>query len=71
MVTTSTGNVSASVESGAADEGDEVFAEAESEGVGSEATMEVETRQEQESAQPSETDLPSTSQDPPTSSSSA
>ncbi|XP_040190312.1 nucleoprotein TPR isoform X2 [Rana temporaria] len=70
MVTTSTGNVSASVESGAADEGDEVFAEAESEGVGSEATME-ETRQEQESAQPSESDLPSTSQDPPTSSSSA
>lgn len=32
MVSTSTGNVSASVESGAADEGDEVFAEAESEG---------------------------------------
>ncbi|XP_018427815.1 PREDICTED: nucleoprotein TPR [Nanorana parkeri] len=71
MVTTSTGNVSASVESGTVDEGDEVFGEAESEGIISESTMEMETRQEQESAQPSETDLPSTSQDPPTSSSSA
>nr|DBA17744.1 TPA: hypothetical protein GDO54_016072 [Pyxicephalus adspersus] len=69
MVTTSTGNVSASAESGAADEGDEVFAEAESEGVGSESTMEMETRPEPETAQPSESDLPSTSQDPPTSSS--
>ncbi|KAM5148156.1 nucleoprotein TPR [Mantella aurantiaca] len=71
MVTTSSGNVSASAESGATDEGDEVFAEAESEGVASESAMEMETRQEQETGQPSETDLPSTSQDPPTSSSSA
>lgn len=69
MVTTSTGNVSTAVESGTADEGDEVFAEAESEGISSESTLEMETRQDQDPVQPSETDLPSTSQDPPSSSS--
>ncbi|XP_075689568.1 nucleoprotein TPR isoform X2 [Rhinoderma darwinii] len=68
MVTTSTGNVSTAVESGTADEGDEVFVEAESEGIGSESTLEMETRQDQDPVQPSETDLPSTSQDPPSSS---
>ncbi|KAG8436525.1 hypothetical protein GDO86_007580 [Hymenochirus boettgeri] len=68
MVTTSTGNVPTSMDSGAADEGDEVFVEAESEGIGSETTLEVDTQQE-EPVQPSETDLPSTSQDPPSSSS--
>ncbi|XP_063796301.1 nucleoprotein TPR [Pseudophryne corroboree] len=69
MVTTSTGNVSTAVESGTADEGDEVFAEAESEGVSTESTLEIETRQEQEPVQPSGSDLPCTSQDPPSSSS--
>ncbi|CAJ0958241.1 unnamed protein product [Ranitomeya imitator] len=69
MVTTSTGNISTAVESGTADEGDEVFVEGESEGIASESTIEMETRQDQDTAQPSETDLPSTSQDPPTSSS--
>ncbi|XP_075038773.1 nucleoprotein TPR isoform X2 [Mixophyes fleayi] len=68
MVSTSTGNVSTAVESGTADEGDEVFAEADSEGIGSESTLEMETRQEQEPVQPSETDLPCTTQDPPSSS---
>ncbi|XP_068096253.1 nucleoprotein TPR [Hyperolius riggenbachi] len=71
MVTTSTGNVSATVESATADEGDEVFVEPESEGIGSESALEMETRQEPETAQPSETDLPSTSHDPPSSSSPA
>ncbi|XP_077133726.1 nucleoprotein TPR isoform X3 [Ranitomeya variabilis] len=71
MVTTSTGNISTAVESGTADEGDEVFVEGESEGIASESTIEMETRQDQDAAQPSETDLPSTSQDPPTSSSAA
>ncbi|XP_041446637.1 nucleoprotein TPR-like isoform X2 [Xenopus laevis] len=65
MVTTSTGNVPTSVDSGAADEGDEVFVEAESEGIGAESTLEMDTQQE-EPVQPSEADLPSTSQDPPT-----
>lgn len=69
MVTTSTGNVSTAVESGTADEGDEVFVEAESEGIAAESTIEMETRQDQDPSQPSETDLPSTSQDPPSSSS--
>ncbi|XP_056379611.1 nucleoprotein TPR isoform X2 [Hyla sarda] len=69
MVTTSTGNVSTAVESGTADEGDEVFVEAESEGIASESTIEMETRQDQDPVQPSDTDLPSTSQDPPSSSS--
>ncbi|XP_069823533.1 nucleoprotein TPR isoform X2 [Dendropsophus ebraccatus] len=69
MVSTSTGNVSTAVESGTADEGDEVFVEAESEGIASESTIEMETRQDQDPLQPSETDLPSTSQDPPSSSS--
>ncbi|XP_066453180.1 nucleoprotein TPR isoform X2 [Eleutherodactylus coqui] len=68
MVTTSTGNVS-TVESGTADEGDEVFVEAESEGIAAESTLEMETRQDPDPVQPSETDLPSTSQDPPSSSS--
>nr|AXF79603.1 TPR [Xenopus laevis] len=67
MVTTSTGNVPTSVDSGAADEGDEVFVEAESEGIGAESTLEMDTQQE-EPVQPSEADLPSTSQDPPSSS---
>ncbi|KAE8611408.1 hypothetical protein XENTR_v10012438 [Xenopus tropicalis] len=66
MVTTSTGNVPTSVDSGAADEGDEVFVEAESEGIGAESTLEMDTQEEP--VQPSETDLPSTSQDPPSSS---
>ncbi|KAM3915332.1 nucleoprotein TPR [Leptodactylus fuscus] len=69
MVTTSTGNVSTAVESGTADEGDEVFVEAESEGIAAESTLEMETQQDQDPVQPSETDLPSTSQDPPSSSS--
>ncbi|KAM4022992.1 nucleoprotein TPR isoform 2-T2 [Anomaloglossus baeobatrachus] len=70
MVTTSTGNISTAVESGTADEGDEVFVEAESEGIAAESTLEMEIRQDQDPAQLSETDLTSTSQDPPSSSSS-
>ncbi|KAM4722857.1 nucleoprotein TPR [Rhinophrynus dorsalis] len=69
MVTTSTGNVPTAVDSGAADEGDEVFVEAESDGIGSEATLEMDSQQDDEPVQPSETDLPSTSQDPTSSSS--
>ncbi|CAH2312727.1 nucleo TPR isoform X2 [Pelobates cultripes] len=68
MVTTSTGNVTTGVDSGAADEGDEVFVEAESEGIGSESTIEIESQQEEEAAQAPESDLPSTSQDPSSSS---
>ncbi|KAG8556214.1 hypothetical protein GDO81_017966 [Engystomops pustulosus] len=68
MVTTSTGNVSTAAEVGTADE-DEVFVEAESEGIASDSILEVETRQDQDPVQLSETDLPSTSQDPPSSSS--
>ncbi|XP_053549834.1 LOW QUALITY PROTEIN: nucleoprotein TPR [Bombina bombina] len=69
MVTTSTGNVPTAVDSGVADEGDEVFVEGESEGIGSESALEMDSQQEEEIVQPSETDVPSTSQDPPSSSS--
>uniref|UniRef100_A0A8C5Q972 Nucleoprotein TPR n=1 Tax=Leptobrachium leishanense TaxID=445787 RepID=A0A8C5Q972_9ANUR len=69
MVTTSTGNITVSVDTGAADEGDEVFVEAESEGIGSESTIDIESQQDEEAAQAPESDLPSTSQDPPSSSS--
>ncbi|KAM4641426.1 nucleoprotein TPR [Discoglossus pictus] len=68
MVTTSTSNVTATGDSGAADEGDEVFVEGESEGIGSESTLEMDSQQEEEPTQPSETDPPSTSQDTPSSS---
>ncbi|XP_027757763.1 nucleoprotein TPR isoform X2 [Empidonax traillii] len=70
MVTTSTGSLSTTTEPGTADDGDEVFAEAESEGITSEAGLEIDSQQEEESVQASdESDLPSTSQDPPSSSS--
>uniref|UniRef100_A0A8D2J779 Nucleoprotein TPR n=1 Tax=Varanus komodoensis TaxID=61221 RepID=A0A8D2J779_VARKO len=70
MVTTSTGNLSTTSESGTGDDGDEVFVEAESEGITSEVGLEIDSQQEEESAQaPDESDLPSTSQDPPSSSS--
>ncbi|XP_061201717.1 nucleoprotein TPR isoform X3 [Neopsephotus bourkii] len=70
MVTTSTGNLSTTAEAGVGDDGDEVFAEAESEGITSEAGLEIDSQQEEESVQASdESDLPSTSQDPPSSSS--
>ncbi|XP_055962594.1 nucleoprotein TPR [Sorex fumeus] len=70
MVTTSTGPLSSSHESPAGDDGDEVFVEAESEGLSSEAGLEVDSQQEEEPAPASdEADLPSTSQDPPSSSS--
>ncbi|KFZ65713.1 Nucleoprotein TPR, partial [Antrostomus carolinensis] len=70
MVTTSTGNLSTTTEAGTGDDGDEVFAEAESEGITSEAGLEIDSQQEEESVQASdESDLPSTSQDPPSSSS--
>ncbi|XP_071421910.1 nucleoprotein TPR isoform X2 [Pithys albifrons albifrons] len=70
MVTTSTGNLSTTTDPGAGDDGDEVFAEAESEGITSEAGLEIDSQQEEESVQASdESDLPSTSQDPPSSSS--
>ncbi|KFV68980.1 Nucleoprotein TPR, partial [Dryobates pubescens] len=70
MVTTSTGNLSTTTEAGTGDDGDEVFAEAESEGITSESGLEIDSQQEEESVQASdESDLPSTSQDPPSSSS--
>ncbi|XP_054976552.1 nucleoprotein TPR isoform X2 [Sorex araneus] len=70
MVTTSTGPLSSSHESPAGDDGDEVFVEAESEGLSSEAGLEMDSQQEEEPAPASdEADLPSTSQDPPSSSS--
>uniref|UniRef100_A0ABM5G990 Nucleoprotein TPR n=1 Tax=Pogona vitticeps TaxID=103695 RepID=A0ABM5G990_9SAUR len=70
MVTTSTGNLSTTSESGTGDDGDEVFVEAESEGITSEVGLEIDSQQEEESSQaPDESDLPSTSQDPPSSSS--
>ncbi|KFP73040.1 Nucleoprotein TPR, partial [Acanthisitta chloris] len=70
MVTTSTGSLSTTTEPGAGDDGDEVFTEAESEGITSEAGLEIDSQQEEESVQaPDESDLPSTSQDPPSSSS--
>uniref|UniRef100_A0A8B9FJN4 Nucleoprotein TPR n=1 Tax=Amazona collaria TaxID=241587 RepID=A0A8B9FJN4_9PSIT len=70
MVTTSTGNLSTTTEAGVGDDGDEVFAEAESEGITSEAGLEIDSQQEEETVQASdESDLPSTSQDPPSSSS--
>ncbi|XP_066478881.1 nucleoprotein TPR isoform X2 [Tiliqua scincoides] len=70
MVTTSTGNLSTTSESGTGDDGDEVFVEAESEGITSEVNLEIDSQQEEESSQtPDESDLPSTSQDPPSSSS--
>ncbi|XP_059333762.1 nucleoprotein TPR isoform X3 [Ammospiza nelsoni] len=70
MVTTSTGSLSTTTEPGAGDDTDEVFAEAESEGITSEAGLEIDSQQEEESVQASdESDLPSTSQDPPSSSS--
>uniref|UniRef100_A0A670YV32 Nucleoprotein TPR n=1 Tax=Pseudonaja textilis TaxID=8673 RepID=A0A670YV32_PSETE len=70
MVTTSTGNLSTTSESGTGDDGDEVFVEAESEGISSEVGLDIDSQQEEESSQtPDESDLPSTSQDPPSSSS--
>ncbi|XP_053106844.1 nucleoprotein TPR isoform X2 [Hemicordylus capensis] len=70
MVTTSTGNLSTTSESGTGDDGDEVFVEAESEGISSEVGLEIDSQQEEETSQtPDESDLPSTSQDPPSSSS--
>lgn len=70
MVTTSTGTLSTTNESAAGDDGDEVFVEAESEGISSEAGLEIDSQQEEEPVQASdESDLPSTSQDPPSSSS--
>ncbi|VTJ78923.1 Hypothetical predicted protein [Marmota monax] len=70
MVTTSTGTLSTSNETAAGDDGDEVFVEAESEGISSEAGLEIDSQQEEEPVQASdESDLPSTSQDPPSSSS--
>ncbi|XP_067893509.1 translocated promoter region b, nuclear basket protein isoform X2 [Heterodontus francisci] len=70
MVTTSTGTLSNTAESGGGDDGDEVFVEgADQEGLSSDVMLEIEGHQEEESAQPSEeADLPSTSQDPPSSS---
>ncbi|XP_066117446.1 nucleoprotein TPR isoform X1 [Saccopteryx bilineata] len=70
MVTTSTGTLSTSNETTTGDDGDEVFVEAESEGISSEAGLEIDSQQEEEPVQASdESDLPSTSQDPPSSSS--
>lgn len=70
MVTTSTGTLSTTNETTAGDDGDEVFVEAESEGISSEAGLEIDSQQEEEPVQASdESDLPSTSQDPPSSSS--
>ncbi|XP_029474625.1 nucleoprotein TPR-like [Rhinatrema bivittatum] len=70
MVTTSTGSLSTSEVGTGVEEGDEVFAEAESESMSSEVTLEMESQQEEEPVQASdEADLPSTSQDPPSSSS--
>ncbi|KAF4018662.1 hypothetical protein G4228_010105 [Cervus hanglu yarkandensis] len=70
MVTTSTGTLSTANETAAGDDGDEVFVEAESEGISSEAGLEIDSQQEEEPVQASdESDLPSTSQDPPSSSS--
>ncbi|XP_007481029.2 nucleoprotein TPR isoform X2 [Monodelphis domestica] len=70
MVTTSTGSLSTTTETGAGDDGDEVFVETESEGISSEAGLEIDSQQEEEPVQASdESDLPSTSQDPPSSSS--
>ncbi|XP_036298854.1 nucleoprotein TPR isoform X3 [Pipistrellus kuhlii] len=70
MVTTSTGTLSTTNETAAGDDGDEVFVEAESEGISSEAGLEIDSQQEEEPVQASdESDLPSTSQDPPSSSS--
>uniref|UniRef100_A0A8C2MUJ2 Nucleoprotein TPR n=1 Tax=Cricetulus griseus TaxID=10029 RepID=A0A8C2MUJ2_CRIGR len=70
MVTTSTGTLSTTNESATGDDGDEVFVEAESEGISSEAGLEIDSQQEEEPVQASdESDLPSTSQDPPSSSS--
>ncbi|XP_067846585.1 translocated promoter region b, nuclear basket protein isoform X3 [Heptranchias perlo] len=67
MVTTSTGSLSNTAESGGGDDGDEVFVEgADQEGLSSDVMLEIEGHQEEESAQPSEeADLPSTSQDHP------
>lgn len=70
MVTTSTGALSTTNDTAAGDDGDEVFVEAESEGISSEAGLEIDSQQEEEPVQASdESDLPSTSQDPPSSSS--
>lgn len=70
MVTTSTASLSSTNESTTGDDGDEVFVEAESEGISSEAGLEMDSQQEEEPVQASdEADLPSTSQDPPSSSS--
>ncbi|XP_048394892.2 translocated promoter region b, nuclear basket protein isoform X3 [Stegostoma tigrinum] len=73
MVTTSTGGLSSTADSGGGDDGDEVFVEgADQEGLGSDVMLEIEGHQEEESAQQSEeADLPSTSQDPPSSSADA
>ncbi|XP_051854727.1 nucleoprotein TPR isoform X2 [Antechinus flavipes] len=70
MVTTSTGSLSTTAETGTGDDGDEVFVETEPEGISSEAGLEIDSQQEEEPVQASdESDLPSTSQDPPSSSS--
>ncbi|KAI7809880.1 nucleoprotein TPR isoform X2 [Triplophysa rosa] len=68
MVTTSTGGMTAPGEAVPGDDGDDVFvAEAESEGVSSEACLE--SQSEMESAQPTDdASLPSTSQEPTSSS---
>ncbi|XP_078074443.1 translocated promoter region b, nuclear basket protein isoform X2 [Mustelus asterias] len=70
MVTTSTGSLSNTADSGGGDDADEVFVEgADQEGLSSDVMLEIEGHQEEDSAQPSEeSDLPSTSQDPPSSS---
>ncbi|XP_078012574.1 nucleoprotein TPR isoform X4 [Phascolarctos cinereus] len=70
MVTTSTGSLSTTTETGTGDDGDEVFVETEPEGISSETGLEIDSQQEEEPVQASdESDLPSTSQDPPSSSS--
>jgi nucleoprotein TPR len=70
MVTTSAGTLSTTNETAAGDNGEEVFVEAESEGITSEAGLEIDSQQEEEPSQASdESDLTSSSQDPPSSSS--
>lgn len=58
MVTTSTGTLSTTNETATGDDGDEVFVEAESEGISSEAGLEIDSQQEEEPVQASdESDL--------------
>ncbi|KFO29201.1 Nucleoprotein TPR [Fukomys damarensis] len=65
MVTMSTGTLSTTNEMATGDHGYEAFVEAESEGISSEAGLEIDSQQEEEPVQASdESDLPSTSQDP-------